>query len=167
MAEDTKKKRGGRRGARTLRGSLSRAEEIDRALRLVRAGYTVRDISNVTGWSRGKAHNLVAEGRAAIAETAAKELLAEIVDRERALIKAHWKNRGDPEHAKVIQLSDKVIIATLPTKTEVTGKGGGPIVTYDLSKLTDAQLERLADGDVSALVGGDARGAADPGARGD
>jgi hypothetical protein len=147
-----------KRGKMTRRGSLARADEIARAVKLVRSGMTVRDASRIMNIALGKAYNLLSEGRQAITEDAANDLLAEVVDRQRAVIRAHWAKRSEPEHARVIQLSDKVIIATLPTKTEISGKDGGPIVSYDLSKLTDAQLDRLIAGDASALGGGDAVG---------
>jgi len=44
------------------------------------------------------------------------------------------------------------------TKVEHGGKNGGPIpiASFDLSKLTDVQLDRLLAGDLSVLSGGDA-----------
>ena len=109
---------------------------------------TVRDIANITGWSRGKVHNLVVEGRKSIPEVEAKALVAEVVDRERAVIKAHWRRRAEPDHARVIQASDKVMLSALPTKAEVTGADGAPLLGP--SPIEAARLVREAFGDHAA-----------------
>ena len=49
----------------------------------------------------------------------------------------------------------KLLGLEAPTKTELSGSNGGPIV-FDLSRLTDAQIDSLIAGDTSVLPGGDA-----------
>jgi hypothetical protein len=46
-----------------------------------------------------------------------------------------------------------------PKLTELSGKDGAPLVSFDLSKLSDEQLERLNAGDIGALSGPGAGGA--------
>lgn len=38
-------------------------------------------------------------------------------------------------------------------KTEISGPNGGPLKVVDVSKLTDAELERIAAGDIAAIAG--------------
>jgi hypothetical protein len=84
---------------------------------------TYRDISRILECSLGAAHNHVVRARRQIAEVAAEELKQEIVERERAVIATHFKRRIDPDSAKVVQASDKILIAMFgleaPAKSEV------------------------------------------------
>lgn len=61
--------------------------------------------------------------------------------------KAHAVVRGYSQDLReLLGLDDKQ-----PTK--ITGPNGGPILTADVTSLTDEQLERLAAGDFSAVAG--------------
>ncbi len=142
------------------KGSVLRADEISRALNLVRQGMTVRDVGRIMGISHGKAQNLIAEGRNSIPVDAARELLAEVIDRERAIVKAHWRKREDPEHARVIQASDKVILATLPVRAEISGPDGAPILLDVEHDHGDAILGKLA-----SIAADLAKSGGDPGAQ--
>lgn len=154
MAAPTKQKRGKRLDAKWV---ARHAEDIARALKLVAQGMSRRDIGRIMGVSHGQAQNLITEGLKGIVDEAAAELRAEVVAREREVIAAHWKKRADPEHARVIQASDKVMLSTLPTKTELTGADGGPIATIDLDP-ADEILGKLA-----GIAAGLTKGSGDPG----
>lgn len=85
---------------------------------------TLRDISRILGCSLGKAHNLVTEARDEIPARLREERIAEVDDRQRAIIEAHWPMREKKDSAEVIQKSDKLLIDLFglaePTKTELS-----------------------------------------------
>lgn len=71
------------------------------------------------------------------------------------------KESIDPARVRVaIDAIDKAARLMQPRKVELTGAGGGPIKTQDLSRLTDEQLAALtailgADTDAGGSAGGD------------
>jgi hypothetical protein len=111
---------------------------------------TMRAIAKVLDCSPTRVHALVKAARTAIPEAERSMLVAEIHERELGIIAKHWPRRGDPDSAKVIQASDKLLMSLLglaaPTRTELTGAHGGPVAMLDATKLTDEQLQRLAIG---------------------
>jgi hypothetical protein len=117
-------KKGNRRLARTAAAKALRTDDKARAWKLYVAGMTFRDISRILECSLGRAHALVKEMQAEIPQQAREETLAEVVARQRAVIKALWKKRGTKDGAQAIQGSDRILIDVLglaaPKKAEVT-----------------------------------------------
>jgi transcriptional regulator with XRE-family HTH domain len=97
--------------AQTPKAKLDRAEDTARALNMTRQGMTVRAIARVLGCSPARVHKLVKDARLAIPAEERDLLIAEIVERERGLIQRHWPLRADPDSAKVIQASDKLLMS--------------------------------------------------------
>lgn len=137
------------------------------ALRLRMEGVHVREISKQLGRSTGWVSENVNRAIREVPFEAADEYRAIVLSREESLIASHWPKREIPEHAKIVQASDKMLIDLLglasPTKTQLTGANGGPIATVDIGSLTDEQLKRLAAGDLAALAGDGGDGAPSPG----
>lgn len=160
-----------RHHTKTAQRVAAREEEKHRAWKLTVAGMTIRDIARILGCSHGKAHTLVREALAEVPERLKAERVALADARIDGIVRAHWPLRKDGESAKVVlaavKQSRELFGLDAPTRTEISGKGGGPLVTFDLSKLTDEQLERLCDGDPSALPGGDAGGTSGAGDSGE
>lgn len=67
--------------------------------------------------------------------------------------------RGDAEASHVviaaIRQRSKLFGLDAPTRTEHSGPEGGPIMSFDLSKLTDEQIDAIIAGDTSVLEGAD------------
>lgn len=82
----------------------------NRALDLSRAGMTIRDIARIMKIGIATAHRLVDEGRKAVPAATRDALVKEIHERELGIILAHWPTRNDPDSAKVIQASDKLLV---------------------------------------------------------
>jgi hypothetical protein len=157
-------KRGGTMGARSESSNVKvrRTDDMWRAWKLFRGGMTYRDISRILECSLGKAHSLVKDARDQITTREREDLVTEITERQRALISSHWRTRKDPDSAKVIHASDKLLVSIfgLETKrTELTGKDGAPLMTVDVTSLSHEQLEALARGDLSGLAGESGAGA--------
>lgn len=106
-----------------IQARARREDDKHRAWKLLVGGMTVRDISRIIGCSLSKAHALVCEARTEIPERMREERIAEIENRQRAIVEAHWEKRGTKDSAEIIQKSDKILIDMLglaePTKTEL------------------------------------------------
>lgn len=138
------------------------------ALRLHVDGWTMREIAKKVGKALSTVHEGIEAELAEITRPHAEEAHKE---RERkrevegarldAIIRGHLKKAraGDAEAAHVVisavRQRAKLFGLEAPTKTEHTGRDGGPIMSFDLSKVSDEQLERILAGDLSALAGGD------------
>ena len=141
------------------------------ALDLRVSGHTVREIAAKVGKAPSTVHEAIEAELRAIPAAAVAELRDVEGARLDALIRGHITKarRGDAEAAHVvisaIRQRSKLFGLEAPVRTEHTGKNGGPIpiAAFDLSKLTDDQLDRLLAGDVSVLAGGDAPDAEGPG----
>lgn len=159
-------------GKRTARRAETKTWRA-RALQLHIDGWSMREIARKVG----KALSSVHEGiEAELAEITAPHAEQAQKERERkreiegarldAVIRGHLKKArgGDAEAAHVVisavRQRAKLFGLEAPTKVEHGGRDGAPITTmaFDMSKLTDEQLERVLAGDFSALTGGDAAG---------
>jgi hypothetical protein len=134
------------RASHTPQAKVERADDTARALNMTRSGMTVRAIAKVLDCSPARVHALVKAARLAIPEAERSMLVAEIHERELGIISKHWPRRFEPDSAKLIQASDKILMdlfgLAAPKRTELSGPNGGPVQTIDLSKLTDEQLDR-------------------------
>src|SRR5690242_817917 len=90
--------------------ALARADDTKRVLDLARRGYSVRKIAEVLGCSAWKAGDLLAEGRKLIPVESAEALRHQICERQLEIIRRHWTARWEPDHAKIIQASDQLLI---------------------------------------------------------
>ena len=102
---------GGR--SKNAKRSILRAEEMAKALELKKAGLSFRQIAAALKCSLDKAFQLVDQGRKEIPKEAREAYIAEIHERELAIVAAHWTKRHIPEHAKVIQASDQFLARLL------------------------------------------------------
>lgn len=152
------------------RKSSRRAEVKDwraKALRYHIDGLTLREVAKKVGKALSTVHEGIEAELAEITLPFAAEL-NERRERERenenlrllAVIAGSMAKarRGDAEASHVVisasRQRSKLLGLEAPTRTEHTGRDGGPIATFDLGKLTDdqidsieAQLDRLVDGD--------------------
>ena len=124
-------------------------------------GLSIRDIATEVGVSPTQVHRDLAEERAELTTEAMEEVAAHkatLIAREEALIATHWPMRHEPDCAKVVQASNKMIAALTgslaPARSELTGKDGGPLETANTS---DEILRRLA-----SLAASSGTGAGDP-----
>lgn len=113
--------------AQTPKAKLDRADDTARALNMTRQGMTVRAIAKALGCSPTRVHKLVKDARLAIPEAERAMLVAEIHERELGIISKHWPRRWDPDSAKLIQASDKILMdlfgLAAPIRSEVTTVG--------------------------------------------
>lgn len=140
---------------------IAHAEWTARAVRLALKGWSTRRI----GKHLGLHHSTVAD--ALNAEFDRVRPSEDEVSRRRAIMGvqleeqiASWRPRslaGDKDAAAaLVRFKDryaKLYGLDAPTRAEVTGRDGGPIA-FDLSNLSDEQVDRLAAGDASVLVSG-------------
>lgn len=133
-----------------------------KALELRIAGLTVREIASRVKKAPSTVHEAIETELAAIPAPGVVELRELQGSQLDALVRGHMPKarKGDAEAAHVviaaIRQKAKLFGTEKPTRTEHTGRDGAPIATlaFDLSKLTDDQLERLIAGDASVLGGG-------------
>lgn len=146
---------------------IAAGEKQASAIRLYLQGWSMRRIAGELGYAGPSGvHKAIRSAIAKVPAPAVNELRTEIEERSRLMLEELWPIVQNARRSVDDRLAamDRIIRidkerramhgADAPTKTEHTGKDGGPIVTYDLSKLTDEQLDRLIEGDVSALGGG-------------
>lgn len=136
-------------GPKVAAKRLDAAEAVAKACRLRREGKHIREIAAELGRSIGWVSEEINRAIREFPKEDAAALREHLLSREEALIATHWPNRHDPDSAKVIHASDKIIadIAGLyaPTKTELTGKDGGPVLVTDARDELLARLTGLAD----------------------
>lgn len=99
--------------SKTSKKKVVIANETKQALDLRLMGKTVRQIAEELKCSPAKAHRLLEAGIAEIPQESGRLLTQAIVDRENALIIAHWDKRHEPDHAKVIAASHRNLMALL------------------------------------------------------
>lgn len=140
-----------------------------KALELRISGLTIREIATTLGKAISTVHEAIeCEIREipAAGVNALREVQGAQLD---ALVRGHLAKarRGDAEAAHVvisaIRQKAKLFGLDAPTRNEHTGANGGPIRTFDMSKLSSEQIDRLIDGDISVLEDGDAAGASSSG----
>lgn len=102
---------GGR--SKNAKRSILRAEQMAKALELKKAGLSFRQIAAALKCSVDTAFKLVDQGRKEIPKEAREAYIAEIHERELAIVAAHWTKRHLPEHARVIQASDQFLARLL------------------------------------------------------
>jgi hypothetical protein len=135
------------------------------ALDLRVSGHTVREIAAKVGKAASTVHEAIEAELRNIPASGVLELREVEGARLDALIRGHMAKarKGDAEAAHVViaavRQRSKLFGLEAPTRNEHTGKDGGPIAAFDMSKLSDAQIERLIAGDTSVLEGDDAPGA--------
>lgn len=157
--------------SKTSRAKLRRAEDIKRACELRMQDMTVRQIASVMGCSHGRVHNLLRDATVEIPREAAEELLQirvreleREVERLRRVAAAFEKKAvaGDVGAADIvvkasgkridaIEKTSKIEGSAAASRAELTGGDGGPL-RFDLTGLTDEQIDRLAGGDASPLA---------------
>lgn len=159
-------------------------KRADLGEKIVKATWVAEAITlAVRGWSTrrigkrlNRHHSTVAE--ALNAEFARVRPSEEDVQRRRQLLGeqleeqiAKWRRRantGDKDSAMALaRFYDryaKLYGLDAPSRTEHTGKDGAPIASmaFDMSKLTDAQIDRLLAGDSSVVDGGRGNKPGDP-----
>lgn len=135
----------------------------DRALRLRREGHTIREISRRLGCSVGRAHQLIQEAIAAIPQENAEAVRVLELQRIDRMLRGLCRRRevdedgrvtgrpglaylGEPKAVaaavKLMERRAKLLGLDAPSKVELAGKDGGPIVTAHADVL--AKLDRLA-----------------------
>lgn len=155
-------------GPREVRRRLDASERQAKAVDLFIQGWPYRRIAAELGYGGPSSVKKAIDSAINKAPSrAVAELRIEVEERDRLLLSeiipaALNKRLALEERLKAV---DRVLKLNAelrqlhgldaPTRTEHTGKDGGPIV-FDLSRLTDEQLERLLTGDTSVL------GARDP-----
>ena len=129
-------------------GTVTRAERLAKAWSLRVEGLSIRAIATQLKLAPSHVHKLLSEERIELTAEAMEEVAAHkatLIAREEALIETHWPMRQDPDSAKVVQASNKMIAALTgslaPARSELTGKDGGPLETANTS---DEILRRLA-----------------------
>lgn len=159
------KTRGGTLGGRSKssRQQVERADDMWRAWKLFRAGMTYRDISRILECALGKAHSLVVDARAQITEQTAAEMRVEVTERQRAIIAKNWGNVRNPEHAKIIQASDKILMSLHglePAKHTTPDSDGAPRPAIEIRVIhppaPDPHPHGNEDLDHASRVGGEA-----------
>lgn len=143
-----------------------------KALELRVAGKSIRQIATELGYSVGAVHKAIEQEIAAIPAEGVATLRETMGAQLDALIAAHLPvavgeiRREDeaggvivvaPNHdsanvvIKALTSKAKLFGADAPSRTELTGKDGGPL-SVDVTRLTDAQLDQLARGDIAGLA---------------
>lgn len=135
-----------------------------KALQLRIDGYTIRDVAKKLGKAISTVHEAIEKELNEIPAAQVDQLREIDGARLEAVIRGHLSKarRGDAEAAHVvvaaIRQRARLFGTEAPKKTEHTGKDGGPFV-FDLTKLTDEQLDRLVAGDTSVLASDNAASA--------
>ena len=144
----------------TPKAKLDRAREEAEVLDLVRQGVNFREIAERLDCSVSTAYKRYVDGRKAIPREMAEDVLSEVREVARAVRAAHWDRRHDAESGKLILLADKNILATLPARTELTGKDGGPLVGVTATPAEARKImNELFPGNVGPIVTPDDGGA--------
>jgi len=143
--------------------------------RIQRATWVAQAVElAIKGWSYRRIAARVGKGKSAVAEALHQEFervrprpeevetLRNIQREQLQRQLASWvprSLRGNKDAALVVarflDRAAKLDGLDAPDRAEHTGKDGGPIVTanFDLSRLSDEQIDRLADGDISIVAG--------------
>lgn len=161
MASDAETKRNAI--VRVTERKILNAENARKALAMRRAGMSYEQITRELGFkNKSSAYRLVAGALKAIPKEEAEAVLAIELQRLDVMMVGVWNRakQGDGDAVdrvlRIMKRRSEYLGLDAPKKNEHSGPGGGPIRTIDLSKLTDAELERLASGDFApAGEGGD------------
>lgn len=137
-------------GARTAQDKVARQDDKARALNLARQGFSVRQIAAKLDCSSSHAQRLLVEGRTDIPVAERDALIKEIHERELGIILAHWPNRKDPDSAKVIQASDKILISMFGLEAPKALTVQADLAVADASPEVAARLVRDAFGSHAA-----------------
>jgi hypothetical protein len=97
--------------AKTSPKKIKIAEDTARALDLKRAGLYIRQIAVAIGRSQGWVHGAIVKYCNEHPAPNLQALRAEVMERQSAIIAAHWMTRANAKSAKVIQDSDKILMA--------------------------------------------------------
>lgn len=115
-------------------------------------GLSIRHIATELKCGVATVHSDLKAERVELTQEASDEIAshkATLIAREEALIETHWPMRHDPDSAKIVQASDKMIAqlsGALIVRNELTGRDGAPLGPTVLSLYTDEQLARIARG---------------------
>lgn len=111
-------------GPKVFAKHIKYQEDLTKALAMRKAGLGVREVAAHIGRSTGWVSQAVTKAIEDLPLENAKVYRAHVVGREEGIISAHWTKRGLPEHAKVIQASDKLLVDVLglaaASRTEIT-----------------------------------------------
>lgn len=114
-------------------------------------GLSIRHIATELKCGVATVHSDLKAERLELTQEAADEISshkATLIAREEALIETHWPMRHDPDSAKIVQASDKMIAqlsGALIVRNELTGRDGGAIEMANTSEEILRRLTRIAD----------------------
>lgn len=153
---------------------IKAGERQARAVDLYRQGWSLRKVAAELGYAGpAGAHKAIRSAIQKVPSASVNELRTELEEHarlwnERAsamheVLEPKWK-KGDLEAMAEARALDaearkrdehlaKLHGVYAPTKSEVTGKDGAPIISIDLSKLSDEQLERILAGNIEDFAG--------------
>lgn len=114
-------------------------------------GLSIRHIATELKCGVATVHSDLKAERVELTQEASDEIAshkATLIAREEALIETHWPMRHDPDSAKIVQASDKMIAqlsGALIVRNELTGRDGGAIEMANTSEEILRRLTRIAD----------------------
>lgn len=163
MSDEPRKQRQTRHVRKRKRSNI---EDRLSAWELAGRGYSLRAIARELKLSGPQqAKNLLEKGFEEFYSPVVEQRRAEVETGVRQLAPVFFRKalKGDVEASRewreLMAVIRKLHGTDTPVRQEHTGAGGGPIV-FDLSKLTDEQLDRIDD----QLAGGNVEGDRDPAA---